>query len=380
MSDACNTATILSWEHFSGETAEADLSTNNFGHRLLRNVAPPTVAESSGDYAAACLQTAAIMDVVEALTANSASEGAQLARSGASWALRADHRRYWTARKNQPPGATAPGSGELWPIGTFGANSLTTPCGMALGPDGNLWIASLGAERLSVFSPEGELVHHVPLPGSQPWGVFAAEDETFWVCDLAQPRLTRIGRDNMPTQRLDVLQREPVQDLRPILGAAHGSILYLILSDKAGRNRRLARLDTGTDTNLELLPCPVSVPSAVRVQGDTLYVSGQNPPVLVSRPLQCGAWTCRNAGLVPECLTQFTFAGGRVWLAANRLLARLSPAGIVELVVDAGALSGYPDSNFCDLCVVDGKDGQRLYATDNIHNLVHVFRLSQGHR
>jgi hypothetical protein len=377
MSDASNTAAILSQEHFSGKTAVASPPVNTFGHGLLRNLAAPMAARSPEAYAAGCLQAAAIMDVVEGLTANSASEGAQLARSGASWALRERHRRYWAARKNQPPGGSTPRSGELLPLGTFGANSLTIPCGMALGPDGNLWVASLGAERLSVFSPEGELVRHVPLPGSQPWGVFAAEDETFWVCDYAQPRLTRIGRDNTPTQHLDVPQRGPVQDLRPILGAAHGSALYLILSDKAGRNRRLARLDTGADTNLELLPCPVSMPSAVRVQGDTLYVSGQNPPVLVSRPLQCGAWTCRNAGLVPEYLTQFTFAGERVWLAANGLLARLSPAGIVELAVDAGTLSGYPDSNFCDLCVVDGKDGQRLYATDNIHNLVHVFRLSQ---
>jgi hypothetical protein len=40
-----------------------------------------------------------------------------------------------------------------------------------------------------------------------------------------------------------------------------------------------------------------------------------------------------------------------------------------------GALSGYPGSNFCGLAALALPDGPRLFVADNIHNLIHAFRL-----
>ncbi len=358
MSDACNTATVLSRELFScQEVASA----------LQRTQAFPLTTTAKLDIPD-CVQSGTVLEIVESLAFGHNSEGAIFARKGAVWAVLQQHRHIWTSRLTKS-------CASIRPVGTFGAECLSTPCGTEFGPDGNLWVASLGGQRLTVFSPQGELVRHVPLPGALPWGVFAADDQTLWVCNYACPQLTHIDQDGTLIQRLDFQQSNSIQNLRPILGAAHSSELYLILSDKVGRNRRLARTKSEIGAPLEFLPCPVTIPSAVRVHSGRLYVSNQNPPALVSRPLHNEAWICHNTALVPEYLTQFAFAGDNVWLATRGLLTRLGPAGEVELVVDAAALSGHPNSYFCDLRIREGEDGPRLYATDNIHNMIHVFQL-----
>lgn len=369
MSDASNTATALAPQSRSNPVAAAGLS----AHGLVRNRCEP--ASLAGSAPAACLLAAAVLDVVEELAEGSANQGAQLARNGASWALRASHRRYWAARRNQFLGEITPGSRELRPAGSFRASGMVTPCGMEVGPDGNLWVTSLGSEQITVLSPEGELVRRVLLPGSRCWGAFAADGGNLWICDYAQPRLTRIGPDGEPAQSLDVRMEAPHQALRPILGAANGSDLYLILADGAGRNRRLALLRPEHGGQPEFLSCPAAIPSAVRIREGRLYVSSQNPPVIYSRPLKGGDWTRFNLGLVPEYLTQFRFIGQHAWLAAKGRLTRLSLDGAVELVVDAGALARHPDSNLAGLAGLERKDGPHLYVTDNIHDLVHAFRL-----
>lgn len=360
MSDACNTATILSREHFSGQEAA----------RPPHQAQAFSPAQPAGLDAAACVQAGAVLDVVESLAAGRSGEGATIARNGAAWAVQERHRRFWAAR---------PAEGLLRPAGSFGSESLVTPCGLEPGADGNLWVTSIGGERLSVFSPQGELARHLPLPGASPWGVFQAGQGCLWVCDFANALLLLVGPDGGIEQRLPV--RVPGQDLRPILGAADGAEIFLILADGSGRNRRLARLrvddrpEDGDGAAPELLPCPVAIPSGLRVRGGRLHVSSQNPPAILSRPLSGGDWTGFSAGLLPEYLTQFAFAGEHAWLAARGRLTRLGTAGAVEQVVDAAALAGYPESNFCGLAALDGPDGPRLFVADNIHNLIHVFRL-----
>lgn len=367
MSDACNTAAILTREHFSGHEQA----------RAPQYAQAPAPAMLAGLNAAACKQAEAVLNVVESLAAGRSSEGATLARNGAIWGLRRRHDRYWSARlaarRTEDCASIRPAEGLLRPVGSFGAENLVTPCGLEPGPDGNLWVASLGGERLTALSPQGELVRHVLLPGARPWGLFQAGQGSLWVCDFASSLLLRVGPDGTLEKRLPVCL--PGHDLRPILGAANGSELFLILADGSGRNRHLARFYADDAATPEFLPCPVAIPSGVRVRAGRLYVSSQNPPALLSRPLAGGEWTSFNTGPVPEYLNQFTFAGEQVWLASRGRLARLGKTGAVEQVVDAAALAGYPESNFCGLAALDGPGGPQLYVADNIHNLIHAFRL-----
>jgi len=372
MSDACNTATILSREYFSGQEATSAPDTGA--------AYAPAPAIAAGLDAAACTQAEAVLDVVESLAAGHTDEGATIARNGAAWTVQERHRRFWAARLAEGCAdirPSRPGERPLRPVGTLGAERLVTPCGLEPGADGNLWVTSIGGERITALSPQGELVRHVPLPGARPWGLFQAGqagEGSLWVCDFANSLLLRLGPDGRLEQSLPV--RVAGQDLRPILGAANGPEIFLILADGSGRNRRLARLRADDEAAPELLPCPVAIPSGLRVRAGRLYVSSQNPPAILSRPLAGGAWTGFSAGLLPEYLTQFAFAGEHAWLAARGRLTRLGRAGAVELVVDAAALAGYPESNFCGLAALDGPDGPHLFVADNIHNLIHAFQLA----
>lgn len=369
MSDACNTATILSREHFSGQEA------TNPPYTGAAYAPAPAIAARLD--AAACVQAEAVLDVVESLAVGHSGEGATIARNGAAWTVQERHRRFWAARLAEGCASIRPAESLLRPVGSFGAESLLTPCGVEPGADGNLWVTSIGGERITALSPQGELVRHVPLPGARPWGLFQAGqagEDSLWTCDFANSLLLRIGPDGRLEQSLPV--RVAGQDLRPILGAANGPEIFLILADGSGRNRCLARLRADDGATPEFLPCPVAIPSGLRVRAGRLYVSSQNPPAILSRPLAGGAWTGFSAGLLPEYLTQFAFAGEHAWLAARGRLTRLGRTGAVEQVVDAAALAGYPESNFCGLAALDGPDGPRLFVADNIHNLIHAFQLA----
>lgn len=324
--------------------------------------------------AAACQHAAAVLDVVEELTTGAAGEGARLARQAQYWAMRKSHDAHWT------PGLTAAGAAELEPAGSFGDGHLTTPCGLEGGADGNLWAACLGGERVSVLSPEGRLVRQVALPGSRPWGLFRAASGGLWVCDFGRSRLLLLDAEGVVQRETALHLPGPEGGLRPILGADAGDWLYLLLADGRGGGRRLARirpeltpLEQGGQA--ELLPCPLAVPSAVRVHAGRLYLSGQNPPLLLSRSLAGGGWTLVNQGLIPEYLTQFCFLHGQTWLAAKGRLTRLDEQGAVARCIDAGALAGYPEGNFCDLAGLDRADGRYIYVTDNVQDLIHGFRV-----
>jgi len=75
--------------------------------------------------------------------------------------------------------------------GSLGAaqGQLNAPKGLAVGPDGNIYVADSGNHRIQVFNPTGAFVREWgkqgPGPGEfqDPWGVAVAQDGTVWVAD-----------------------------------------------------------------------------------------------------------------------------------------------------------------------------------------------------
>lgn len=330
----------------------------------------------AGTLAGSCVLAAAVLDAVADLAGDSGSEAALLAKSGAAKTLESRHDALWNALRTDflsPRGDARPAY-----AGALGHGLLATPCGLQAGADGALWATSLGGEGLAVLPPDGGQGRLVPLPGSRPWGLFQAGGGALWVCDFARPRLLLVEADGTVARELAVELADERNGLRPILGAADPDsgwrTLFCILADASGKNRRLARLNLDGG-GPEFEPCPLTQPSALAIRGGRLYVSSQNPAVILSRPMRGGEWSRFSSGLAPEYLTQFTFTPDGVWLAARGRLARLDANGRLERVVDAAALSGYPGSNFCGLAALALPDGPRLFAADNIHNLVHAFRL-----
>lgn len=369
MSTASNAAPALARQPFfdAPDTCELADCAPGAGRRASR----PAEA-----LAGSCVLAAAVLDAVADLAADSGSEAALLARSGAAKALEARHDALWSARRTDSLATR----GDARPLyaGALGRGLLATPCGLQAGTDGALWASCLGGEGLAVLPPDGGRGRLVPLPGARPWGLFQAGGGALWVCDFARPRLLLVEADGTVARELAVEPPRGQVGLRPILGTADPDsgwrTLHLILADASGRNRRLARLslDGGGP---EFEPCPLTQPSALAIRGGRLFACSQNPAVILSRPLRGGEWSRFSSGLAPEYLTQFTFAPDGVWLAARGRLARLDADGRLERVVDAAALCGYPGSNFCGLAALALPDGPRLFAADNIHNLVHAFRL-----
>jgi DNA-binding beta-propeller fold protein YncE len=81
---------------------------------------------------------------------------------------------------------------------------LNHPRGMAIGPDGNLYVADSQNARIAIFDPDGKLLRQfgtvsttdpnspvTPLPGSlrEPWGVAVGQDGTIYVADTWNHRI-----------------------------------------------------------------------------------------------------------------------------------------------------------------------------------------------
>jgi DNA-binding beta-propeller fold protein YncE len=99
----------------------------------------------------------------------------------------------------------ADGELALQPIQVIGSSGsgegqLTAPRNLALGPDGNIFVADSGNSRVQVFTPEGEFVNmwgsFGDSPGSfnEPWGI-AVDEEFVYVADTWNFRLQKFTHD-----------------------------------------------------------------------------------------------------------------------------------------------------------------------------------------
>jgi sugar lactone lactonase YvrE len=87
-----------------------------------------------------------------------------------------------------------PPTGTLGPARTFAELALEDglPDGMAVDEHGHLWSAAWGAARLHRYSPDGLLVHTLPLPATQPTSVaFGGPHGTDLYITTATHQLTR---------------------------------------------------------------------------------------------------------------------------------------------------------------------------------------------
>ncbi|GIW10639.1 MAG: hypothetical protein KatS3mg061_1696 [Dehalococcoidia bacterium] len=112
-----------------------------------------------------------------------------------------------------PPEARAGGSGEsrvapvvLQPDLIFGSRGaapgqLLDPRGIAIGPDGSIYVVDAGNNRLQKFDASGRFVAQVGRKGmgngefTEPWGVAVGPDGSVWVADTWNHRLQRFTAD-----------------------------------------------------------------------------------------------------------------------------------------------------------------------------------------
>ncbi len=95
------------------------------------------------------------------------------------------------------------------PIVTFGqAEGISGARGIDVGPDGNIYVADTNNSRIVIYSPEGQLINSFggPEEGApqdsgdvfQPWGVAVAPDGTVWVADTWNHRVRSFTPEGEP--------------------------------------------------------------------------------------------------------------------------------------------------------------------------------------
>ncbi len=81
-----------------------------------------------------------------------------------------------------------------------GAGQLATPRNIAIGPDGNLYVADSGNHRIQVFGPDGQFLHAFGEAGTgagqfnEPWGL-AVDDQYIYVADTWNYRIQKFTLD-----------------------------------------------------------------------------------------------------------------------------------------------------------------------------------------
>ncbi len=160
------------------------------------------------------------------------------------WPLRSDYRLYirrdviaqmWehgalAAEEWVDPDPYAQNHVELTARTVFGAEGsgpgqLQTPRGVAVGPDGSVYVTDGGNQRVQRFESDGaflEVVGERELqPLSDPWDVAVAPDGSVYIADTWNHRMQRLAGDGGPALEWGVFGQANVED-----GEAGHSLLY----------------------------------------------------------------------------------------------------------------------------------------------------------
>jgi len=92
---------------------------------------------------------------------------------------------------------------------------LSDPRSVAIGPDDMIYVAEAGADRISVYLPDGTLSHRFGSTGSdadellRPGGVAVADDGTVFVSDTGNHRVQVFDADGVPQKRWGRLGTRP---------------------------------------------------------------------------------------------------------------------------------------------------------------------------
>jgi phospholipase C len=92
-------------------------------------------------------------------------------------------------------GATVPGPLAHAPgfRQAFGQQALADPYGIAIGPDGDIWVADTGRDQIAEFTPSGHLMASFGGGLDQPEGVATDRAGHVWVADTGQDRVVEFA-------------------------------------------------------------------------------------------------------------------------------------------------------------------------------------------
>jgi streptogramin lyase len=201
--------------------------------------------------------------------------------------------------------------------------------GVAIGPEGDAWVAMFGADAIDRFAPDGTRTRF-PLPaGSHPFDLVLGPDGAFWIAEAGTGKIGRMSTAGALTNEYSVPSGETGQS--GITVGPDGNIWFA---------------DTEVGLIGKLVPDPAMAPVAL---GPGAPGGGAAPDKTAPRFL--GASTFSPARFAAVGAAKASAKGGANVPAGSKLKFRLSEAGAVTVAISAKA----PGRRAGKACVAPGK-------------------------
>lgn len=193
---------------------------------------------------------------------------------------------------DEPTGMAVGPDGRMWLVGTgndtigrIGTDrqfevdptpGVGDPTAIVAGADGNLWITGRANDTIGRVDPADASVSAFPLIGlDDPYALTVGPDGNIWVAGRANDTVARVTAEGT----VSVFPLPPGTGPRAIAAGGNGSIW---LTGQA--NGTLVEVDPGDGTVLAVHPAPVASPDAMVALGDgDLWVLGPGPSQTMAR-------------------------------------------------------------------------------------------------
>ncbi len=214
----------------------------------------------------------------------------------------------------------------------------STPLGIALGADGNIWFVEVSGSRFGRVTPAGVVTDFSTgsgiSTGARPWGIAAGDDGNLWFTEESGNRVGRILPG--PRQATEFSTGiSPASGPRGIAAGPDGNVWF---AEDAGRIGRITPAGVVTEFSTGITPGSRPLGISIGPDGNLWFTELQGG---IGRITPAGVVTEFTAGITPGALPQGITLGPDDNLWFTELLGgigRITPAGVVtEFGLTAGA-------------------------------------------
>ncbi len=271
---------------------------------------------------------------------------------------------------------------------SFGQQALAEPCGVALAPDGDVWVADTGHDRVAEFTPSGHLVTSLSLATrfggglDQPEGIALDAAGHIFVADTGHNRVIEIS----PADRVLVTfgSSQGRSQLNAPAAVAVSSFGYVWVAD-TGHNRVVEFTANGRYHTAISVPAPAGV--ALDARGNIWvsspsYARGNSVKEFspAGRQLRSFGTTQAGYGDLGDPGGIAVGPGGQVYVAQPDygLVSVFSPAGrfVTEFGLQPGTAKADEDLEFPQSLAVTAKD--QIWVADSGRNRISEFGSAPG--
>lgn len=248
---------------------------------------------------------------------------------------------------------------------------LPSPAGITVGPDGNLWFAEQGSNKIGRMDPSGALIaeYHVPTNGAAPTGIAAGADGAVWFTEYSVNKIGRITTDGTITEYdMPTDQYNNLAFASRIIAGPDGALWFT--EDSTGI---IGRVTTTGSFSLYPLANNSTRPSGLTVGPDGAVWFTETNPHKIGRIGSDGSLTEYPSG--SDLYNQGIAGGadGGLWFTGysyDGVTAGRYPSFISRMATNGSVTNVYPvGENSAPTNIASGPDGALWYIERNANKI-----------